>query len=69
MSASLTPPSEALALPDVRCFCNRLLFRGTAKLLEIKCPNCKRLWLITDRERSEYRPSLHSPEDCARSGH
>ena len=69
MPPGVTSPSPAIALPDVRCFCNRLLFRGTAKLLEIKCPNCKRLWLITDRERSEYRPPLHSPGDCARSGH
>ena len=29
------------SLPAVRCkYCNRLLFRGFAKMIEIKCPKC-----------------------------
>lgn len=29
------------ALPEIRCkCCNRLLFKGRAELVEIKCPKC-----------------------------
>lgn len=43
---------------DVRCLCNRLLFRGEAKLLEIKCPNCKALWLIEGGKRLEVPATI-----------
>lgn len=42
-----------MTLGDVRCLCNRLLFKGEAKHLEIKCPNCKRLYLIKGSEMIE----------------
>ena len=50
--------AEPTLLLDVRCLCNRLLFRGIAQLVEIKCPNCKRVLLIEPGQRTEIKHPL-----------
>lgn len=46
---------------DVRCECHRLLFKLDKVALEIRCPGCKRMWLldVTTGEKQEVHPNGH----------
>ena len=45
-------------LPAIRCTCcNRLLYRGVAQTIEIKCPKCGMVQLIRDGERRWPSPA------------
>ncbi|CUH97697.1 hypothetical protein P22_3832 [Propionispora sp. 2/2-37] len=45
-------------LPSMRCkYCNRLLYRGVVQTIEIKCPKCGMIQLITGCERGWSTPA------------
>ncbi|WP_019878494.1 Com family DNA-binding transcriptional regulator [Succinispira mobilis] len=44
-------------MQEVRCQkCNRLLFRGSVKAIEIKCPKCNHVQIITAKDHSVTKP-------------
>jgi iron complex transport system substrate-binding protein len=50
-------------LPAVRCkYCNRLLFRGFAEMIEIKCPKCGAVHKIKNYETGN--PNCHQKRFC-----
>ena len=44
---------------DCRCDCGRLLARWTDGGLELKCPRCKRRWMVAEEAR--MRPAALRP--------
>lgn len=53
--------TAVLSMNPVRCLCNRMLFKGKADAkdgLEIKCVNCKRLWMIQGDRKVEIKAAV-----------
>lgn len=54
-------------MQEIRCKnCNKLLFKGVFKCIEVKCPRCKRLISISNAAEHPTEPYCGKREEITR---